>query len=189
MNYVFISGISTAGKSYLAKRVAKETGSTHISTDDLKEKMAEDSKLEPFVNFFWNMDENKYWENISPEEHWNNLKKQSEAFWPTVLEKIYEIKKTKQSAIFEGVNILPHLAHRDLDFSGIILLGESEEVVFKRYRENPRWGQTYDLQKKEAEWSFVYEGKNYAEESSKYGYKTFHDTEKAEKKLIELLKK
>ncbi len=64
MKYVFISGISTSGKSYLAKKVAQKTGSIHISTDDLKEGMAEDSKLKPFVNFFWNMDENKYWKKL-----------------------------------------------------------------------------------------------------------------------------
>ncbi len=68
------------------------------------------------------------------------------------------------------------------------MLGESEEVVFKRYRENPRWGQTSNLQKKEAKYSFVHEGKSYAEESSKYGYKIFHNTVKAEKELIGLLK-
>ena len=139
--------------------------------------------------FFWNKDEKKYWKNISPQEHWNNLKKQSEAFWPIIFKKIREIQKVRKSAIFEGVNILPHLAHQDLDFPGIVLLGESEQVVFERCKKDPRWGRTHELQKKEAEWFFVHEGKVYQYEARKYGYKAFHDNKKAEDELIRLLQK
>ena len=78
-----------------------------------------------------------------------------------------------KSAIFEGVNILPHLAHCDLNFKGIILLGESFEVILERNKKDPRWGQTEELQKKEAE---------------KYGFKTFSDPMLAEKELLEILR-
>lgn len=188
MKYVFISGIPTAGKSYLAEKIADKTGCAHVCIDDLRSSMKDHPELEPMVNFFWNIDEAKYWENISPREHWNNLKRQSEAFWPIILDKVRETQQTGQSAVFEGVNILPHLAYQDFDFPGVVLLGESEQKVFERCRENPRWGKTDELQKREAEWFFVHEGKIYAEEARKYGYKTFHSTEKAEIELIKLLR-
>ena len=188
MKYAFITGIPAAGKSYLAKTVTQKTNSLHIDIDKLRVEMAKNPNLEPWVNFFSNKDEKEYWEMTTPQEHWENLKKQSEAFWPTILEKIHEVEKTGNSAIFEGVNILPHLAHQDLDFSGVVLLGESERSLFEIFKSNPRWGKTMELQEKEAEWFFVHEGKIYKSEARKYGYKTFHDSIKAEEELIRMLK-
>jgi len=188
MKYVFITGIPTAGKSYLAKKVAQKTHSIHVDIDKLRVVMKKNSNLEPWVNFFWNKNEKKYWETITPKKHWNNLKKQSEIFWPTILQKIHKIQKTNKSAIFEGVNILPHLAYKDLNFSGIVLAGESKQLVFQRCKNDPRWGKIEELHKKEAEWFFVHEGKKYQKEAKKYGYKVFHDNKKAEKELIKLLK-
>ncbi len=189
MKYIFISGIPTSGKSYLAEKVAQKTNSIHVNIDDLRSEMKKNPNLKHWVNFFWNKDEEKYWETITPEEHWNNLVKQSEAFWPIILEKIHEIKNLKRSAIFEGVNILPHLAHQDLDFPGIVLLGDSKQTVLGRCRENPRWGKTDELQKKEAKWFFVHEGTMYKKEADKYSYKAFSDFKKAEDELLRLLEK
>ncbi len=83
---------------------------------------------------------------------------------------------------------MPHLAHQDLDFHGIVLLGDSEQIVLERCRKNPRWGKTDELQKKEAKWFFVHEGTIYRKEANKYGYKVFNDSEKAEIELLRLLK-
>ncbi|MDA1317545.1 MAG: AAA family ATPase [bacterium] len=44
MKYLFISGIPTAGKSYLAERVAQKTNSLHIDIDDLREEMSKNSQ-------------------------------------------------------------------------------------------------------------------------------------------------
>ena len=189
MKYLFISGIPTAGKSYLAERVAQKTNSLHIDIDDLREEMSKNPNLKSWVNFFSDKNEEKYWNTITLEEHWSNLLKQSEAFWPTILEKIHKIQQTGEDAIFEGVNILPHLAHKDLDFPGIVLLGESESAVFERCKRDPRWGKTAELQKKEAEWFFVHEGKKYKEEANKYGYQVFTNAEEAEKELLKLMGK
>ena len=187
MKYAFISGIPASGKSYLAKRVAQKNNSIHIDADKLRGKMMKNPNLELWVNFFCNKNEKKYWDTVTPEEHWNNLVKQSEFFWPTILKKIHEIQKTEQSAIFEAVNILPHLARQDLDFSGIVLLGESEQVILERCKKYPRWGKTKELQEEEAKWFFVHEGKIYEDEARKYGYKTFRNSIKAEEELIRIL--
>ena len=86
----------------------------------------------PIGWIFWNKNEKEYWETITPQKHWNNLKNQSEAFLVCCAEKNSRDTKNKKSAIFEGVNILPHLAHRDLNFPGIVLLGQSIDVIFER---------------------------------------------------------
>lgn len=187
MKYIFISGIPASGKSYLAKKVAKATGVLHFKIDDWREEFWKNENAD-WVDFFWNKNEKEYWETITPQKHWNNLKNQSEAVWPIILEKIRTIQKTKKSAIFESVNILPHLARRDFDFPGIVLLGESIDTIFERCKKDPRWGKTEELQKIEAEWFFIHEGKIYEKEAKKYGYKTFRDSDKAEKELIKLLK-
>jgi len=188
MKYAFISGIPTAGKSYLAKKVAQETNSIHVDLDKLRGQMKKYPELEPWVNFFWYKNEKEYWDSVTPEEHWDNMKKQSEKLWPFILKRICEVQKAGKPAIFEGVNILPHLAHKDLDFPGVILLGESEQAVFDRCREDPRWGETEELQKLEAEWFYIHEGKKYEEEAKKYGFKAFHNNTEAEEELIRLLK-
>lgn len=180
MPYQFISGIPASGKTYLAKEISDKTDVFYLSIDDLRKEMAKDSKLLSWVNFYWDKNEKEYYEKTPCEKQWDNLVKQSEAFWPFILNKINEVKTTQSSAIFEGVNILPHLAKRDLDFQGIYLLGESEEKIFQRIKEEPRWGQNEQLQKMEAGAFFKCERHKYQEEAKKYGYRCFNDAKKAE---------
>ncbi len=187
MKYVFISGIPASGKTYIAKKMSKSIGYLHVNLDDLRGDMVSDPKLEPWVNFFMRQNELEYWNSVIPEEHWNNLRKQAEAFWPTYLAKINETKNTAKSAIFESVCILPHLAYRDLNFPGIYLLGESIEIIFKRLKENPRWGENERLQRMEAEWSYLHEGAMYENEAKEYGFKSFRNPKKAEAYLLHLM--
>lgn len=188
MSYVFISGIPSSGKSFLARKVAQKTGTFHLDTDTLRDGMAKDPKLEPWVNFYWNQDERKYLTETPCGAQWQNLVRQSEAFWSTILKKIEEVKKSHKMAIFEGVNILPHLAAKDLDFPGVVLLGKSLEEIFERNKNNPRWGSTEELQRLEAEVFFYCERENYRREAEKYGFKTFTNPEQAERELLRLLK-
>ncbi len=167
-NYVFISGIPASGKSYLADRVAKIAGVQHIKIDDWREEIRKSPELEKWVDFFWNQDEKEYWKITSCDQQWENLRKQSEAFWSIFLQKIKEIQGSGKGAIFEGVNILPHLAHRDLDFSGIFLLGESFETILERNKRDPRWGETGELQTLEAEAFWNCERPKYKQEAEKY---------------------
>lgn len=187
MSYIFISGIPASGKSFLARKFAQKTGTFHLDTDTLRDKMAKDSELEPWVNFYWKQDERKYLTETPCDVQWQNLVRQSEAFWPIILKKIKEVQRLHQAAIFESVNILPHLAAKDLDFSGIVLLGESVEQIFERNKKDPRWGKTVSLQKLEAEVFFNCERKNYEREAEKYGFKTFVNPDEAERELLNLL--
>ncbi|MEK7143594.1 MAG: hypothetical protein AAB756_02075 [Patescibacteria group bacterium] len=188
VKYVFISGIPASGKSFLAAKVAKETGIEHVCIDDWREEMKGDPKLKKFVDFFWNQDEKEYWRVTNCDEQWENLERQSEAFWPFILKRIKEFQMFEKGAIFEGVNILPHLAHADLDFKGIILLGESFETILERNKRDPRWGRTEELQIKETEAFYNCERPKYKQEAEKYGFKTFTDPMLAEEELLEILR-
>ncbi len=187
MKCAFISGIPASGKSYLAAKVSKIIGVQHIKIDDLREEMRKVPKLKSWVNFYWNQDEKKYWDTTNCDQQWENLKKQSEALWPTVLKKIQDVQRSEMGAIFEGVNILPHLAHKSLDFKGIVLLGESFVTILERNKRDPRWGQTEELQIKEAEAYYNCERPKYRQEAEKFGFKTFTDPILAEKELLEIL--
>ena len=187
MKFAFISGIPASGKTYIAKKVSLSISCLYVNLDDLRRKMVSDPKLESWVNFFKNKNEHEYWSSITQDEHWSNVLKQAEAFGLSYLRKINEIKNTAKSAIFESVSILPHLAYRDLDFPGIYLLGESIEMIFKRLKENPRWGGNEELQRMEAEWFYLHEGAMYESEAKKYGFKSFRHPEKAEEELLKLM--
>lgn len=188
MKYAFISGIPASGKSYLARKIAKETGIKNICIDEWREEMKDDPELKKWVDFFWNKDEKEYWRITDCAQQWDNLRNQSEAFWPTILKKINDVQKSGRSAIFEGVNILPHLAHQDLNFHGIVLLGESFDRILERNKKNPRWGNTDKLQIQEAEVFWNCERPRYKQEAGKYGFKTFIDSNEAEKELLKLLR-
>lgn len=186
MPCAFITGIPTAGKSYLAKRVAEKLGCTWISMDDVIVQYNNDPVLAPWVNFFWNKDEDEYYRATSEEEQWQNIVNQSEAFWPTIKTTIEAQLATGRSTIFEGVNLLPHLMHK-LALPGVVLLGESEETTLRRLQEKPRWGETPSLQTIEAHAFFAVEGSHYKSEAEKYGYPAFHDVDAAQKTLEMLI--
>ena len=189
MIHAFISGIPASGKSYLASRVTKNIGIRHMTIDDWREEFCNDPELKKWVNFFSDKNEVEYWQATNCEKHWENLKKQSKALWPAFLKQIKEIQSTGKPTLFEGVNILPHLAKKDLDFQGIFLLGKSWEEIFERNKLEPRWGMSEKLQKKEAEVFYSCEGPMYKKEAEQYGYKTFTNIEEAEQELLKMLTK
>lgn len=186
MAHAFITGIPAAGKSFIAEKIAREHGIRHIDTDSFRGEMERGPKLESWVNYFWNTNEGEYFKKPC-EERWKDNVNQSEAFWPFISQKVKEIMKSDQSAIFEGVNLLPHIVSRDFDFPGIVLLGESFETIFERNRKNPRWGRTEELQKKEAESFFFCEGEQYKKEGERYGWRVFNNPRKAERELLKIM--
>lgn len=188
MRRLFITGIPTAGKSYLAKKLAEHVGGVSVSIDDIRENLAKDERYKKWVNFYWDKDEYEYYTTKSSDERWQNLVDQSESIWPAMLEEINKYKDEEKPVIFEGVSILPHLAHRDLNFPGIVIIGKSLEEVFKRNKESPRWGETEELQKLEANSFFNEERPKYWEEAEKYNYPIFETADEAFETTIKLLK-
>lgn len=89
--------------------------------------------------------------------------------------------------IFEGVNILPHLAYKDLQIPGIAILGKSSEEILERNKQEPRWGETEELQKLEADAFFNGERPYYKKEAEKYGYPAFETPDEAWDTAINIL--
>jgi len=176
---LWISGIPTAGKTYLAQRLATETGGVHVHLDDERIEFEKDPALGKWVRLYRNKDENVYFRDVSPEKRWQDLVDQSEALWLHLLHKIHTFDAHDQPVIFESVNLLPHLAARDLAFPGIVILGNSKETVQSRLKENPRWGTTEDLQRLEADDFYDNQRKKYFAEAEHYGAKTFNTADEA----------
>ena len=202
---IFITGIPTAGKSYLAKRIVKETGGFCLETDNLREELAEDPRFGKWVDFFDEESEYEYYTNNTPKEQWRILNEQHEKLWPGVLEKIREyeggriplkskiaahIRKPlskKRPIVFEGINILPRLAINDLDFPGVVLVGKSFEEVLENNRKRPRWGKSEKMIRMGAEAFWFVERPHYIAEAESYGYKIFEDADEAYAEIVKIL--
>jgi len=184
---LFITGIPTAGKSYLAEMIIKKNNGVHINVDDVREEIVDDSRYEKWVNFYWDQDEKIYYTTTTYNEQWQNLVRQSEGIWPAILKKIESYQSETRAVIFERVNILPHLAKKYLPFPGIVIIGKLFKEVLGRNKEEPRWGETEELQKLEAESFFYGERPRYKAEAEKYGYPVFKTADEAFEPTLEIL--
>lgn len=185
---LFITGIPTAGKSYLAKKLAAEVGGICVSVDDIREGLAEDERYRKWVNFYLDKNEFEYYSKSTPDELWADLVAQCEGLWPATLQKISEYENEERPVIFEGVNILPHLANRDLKIPGVVIIGKTFQETFERNKKDPRWGATEELQRMEAEAFFNCERPHYKEEAEKYGYPVFESADDAWETAVKILK-
>jgi broad-specificity NMP kinase len=176
---IFITGIPTAGKSYLAKKLAKELKGRAVLLDDFREALQSDEKYKNWVNFYLAQDEKAYLEENNSDQMWKNLVLQSEALWPAFFKKIMSYESERKPIIFECVNILPHLAHRDIQFPGIVMIGSSYQQTLERNLKEPRWSNDPELQELEAKMFFYIERPHYKSEAEKYSYPVFEDSEEA----------
>lgn len=184
---LFITGIPTAGKSYLAKKLAEEVGGICVSIDDMREELSKDERFKKWVNFYLDQDEKTYYTTTTYDEQWKNLVAQSEGFWPGILTGLAPYADEDRPVIFEGVNILPHLAHRDLQIPGVAIIGRSLEETFERNKKEPRWGATEELQKLEADAFFNGERPHYKDDAEKFGYPVFETPDEAWITAIQIL--
>lgn len=184
---LFITGIPTSGKSYLAEKIAKEIGGVHVRIDDWREEMAQDPRFKQAINFYLDQDEKTYYTTTTFDERWANLVWQSESLWPGIMEHIQSFAGESRPVICEGVNLLPHLAKQDFDFPGVCLIGTTFEETLRRNMADPRWGETEELQKLEAEAFFYGERPRYQAEAAKYGYPVFTSVDEAYPEVLKLL--
>jgi hypothetical protein len=175
-NRLFITGIPTAGKSYLAKSHAEKYNGIHVDLDKERKNLLNIPECKEWVNFYLNKNEIEYFNTTTKEERWNNLVKQSESFLPHCLKIIDSYKTEDKFVVFECVNLLPELVHNKISFPGIVLVGNSYEDVLKRLIDVPRWGKTQELFEIEARYFFFEEGLKYRETAEKYGYKVFKNS-------------
>jgi 2-phosphoglycerate kinase len=184
---LFISGIPTAGKSYLARLLAKKVNGTAVLLDDYRESLSKNDTYKKWTDFYLNQDELKYLTDTSPDEQWANLVSQSEGLWPAFLKEIEKYRSETKPVIFECVNMLPHLVKRDLNFPGVVLIGTSFEETLKRNQRDPRWGDSPTLQDLEAKYFFYVERPRYQAEAKKYGYNVYETADKALTHCLQLV--
>jgi tRNA uridine 5-carbamoylmethylation protein Kti12 len=184
---LFITGIPASGKTTLANKLALELGAVVVSLDNAKDSFREDEKYEPWISFYYNKDEEKYITETTPDERWQDLVKQSEALFKIFKTEIDKYKDESRTVIFECVNLLPHIANKNLDFPGVVLLGENYETILERNRKSPRWGHTKELQEKETRDFFYNQGNRYKEEAEKYNYNYYNSADEAFKYCLNLL--
>lgn len=186
---LFITGIPTSGKSYLAKILAEKVGGIAVILDDFREGLSSDDQYKKWTNFYLDQDEKTYLSMTSSEKQWENLVAQSEGLWPAFLNEISKFKDESKPVIFECVNMVPHLVKRDLGFDGVVLIGSSFEETLTRNKKDPRWGNTSELQELEANTFFNVERPHYKEEALKYGYSTFERADDAVEHCLNFFKK
>lgn len=196
-NVILITGIPTAGKSYLSHKLVRETGAYYLEADVLRDKLADDPRYHPWTNFYWDRDEREYYSQNGYETQWQNLVSQSEALWPAFRERIlaYQCgwvplktwigahlrcrRRPQPLLLAEGVNLLPHLTRRDFDFPGIVIVGRSRQDILDRLALSPRWGKTRELQELEADAFWYGERPRYIAEAEKHGYPVFETADEA----------
>ena len=172
MKAIFITGLPTTGKSYLAGRIADVTGGIILKLDDLKITLSKDPRYEAFVNFYFNKDEKEYYTTGTPETFVKDLLWQSRGLWPAFCEAIQKTLATAgdRLVIVESVNLLPELVRADFgtEVHCLVLLGESKEKILERLALDPRWGNTPDLQELEAENFWNTESPFYASQAEQF---------------------
>mgnify|MGYP001570963722 FL=1 len=183
--YTFIGGTQVAGKSYSSKKFVENSGLniTLIKTDALRLEMINDPKLRKWINVFWDRDEHEFWQNTNYEDYVQLLVGQSEAFFPIIMKTVNKIMAERKHAIFEGVNLLPHLVNKHISFPALFLVCDDRELIFSRLKEHPRWGGTEQFQRTEAEYIVKYDTRFIREEAIKFGYKVFNNPSFIEQEL------
>jgi adenylate kinase len=184
---LLITGIPASGKSYLAKKLAEETGAIVVHLDDVRQELSKDPKYTDAVNFYLNQDEEKYYTETTDEQRWQDLVNQSETLWPAFAKEINKYKDSEKPVIFECVNLLPHIVKANSDLPLVVLIGDGYENILKRNKKDPRWGNTEYLQELEAKNFFYTERPKYKSEAEKYNYPVFETADEAFEYCLELL--
>ena len=180
-----ITGIPTIGKTSLAKRLAEAVGGICVSSEDIRHELRLDPKYTEATNFWKNKNKRTYYIKTSYGQQWKNLVTQSEQLWEGILEKINSYKDEERPVIFEGVSLLPHLVHKDLDFPCAVIIGASLESVIEGNKEKPKWESTeLELQSVAL---FLGDQPYFKAEAEKYNYPVFKNDDEAFKETLKIL--
>jgi len=183
-----ITGMPTAGKSTLTRKLAEETGGIGLFLDDFREELASDERYRKWVNFYIDQDLEIYYTTTDPEDQWRNLTTQSEALWPAFLEMMDSYAEETRPVIFECVNLLPHLVTRDTPFPCVVLIGRTYEETLERNRKEPRWGSTERELELNSRSFFYVERPKYLDEGKKSNCPVFETPDEAYETALGLLR-
>ncbi|MDB4991910.1 MAG: hypothetical protein JWL75_155 [Parcubacteria group bacterium] len=182
-----ITGMPTAGKSTLARRLIDTLRGTAIHLDDFREELRTDERYAKWAKFYLDQDLETYYTTTTPEDEWKNLVAQSEAIWPAFLEYMDSFAEETGLVVFDCVNLLPHLVTADTEFPCIVLIGTSYEETLERNKKDPRWGSTEKELELNTKSFFYVERPRYLEEAKKYNCPVFETSDQAYPTALELL--
>ena len=109
---ILIGGAPCAGKSTVAKSLAKQLGCQWVSTDNLREEFRGRSRHPPY-RYPWlhatiHTTAEKWWADKSAADLLQVEIGQAKEMWPMIRHTI----RTSQAGIFEGLSLLPELIHQ-----------------------------------------------------------------------------
>lgn len=182
MAHLFIGGNPVSGKTTLAREIITHTGGTLLNLDRFRSEMREEESLRYWTDFFLNQAEWAYWQDHTFAQHWDNMKRRAEAYWPFLRPKIQESIDESPSVIVEAGTLMP-IQLAELNFSGVYLIGTDQETIYRRLRDAPRWGTCSSLQRMEAA-MYAQEGEMLRSEAEKYGFPVFEDAQEALAALV-----
>lgn len=172
-----IGGAPTLGKSTLAQMLSQYLGIPWISTDQIRDIMRHAAKREDIPQLFPMEDYSaeRFFATFSPPEIVQMEIKQGEAAWTGIVEFIENDYTWSDGFIIEGVNILPHLVHRDFaERSNIktIFVKRSctesiRKVIFERGICNT---DSFKIKQKEIEWVILFDEK-IQQQAAEYGFR------------------
>ena len=165
---ILIGGAPTAGKSYVARKIADELSLPWISTDTIRELMRETVRPEDYPHLFDHAeaagkDAVAYLNQNTAAEIVENHIKENEDVWKG----IHALLKTDYvwgSFIVEGVAIVPHLASsltgRNKRIISLFLIEEREERIREVVYTRGLWDEAHkypdSVKEKEVEWVMEY---------------------------------
>ncbi|MFA6353573.1 MAG: hypothetical protein WCW93_01430 [Candidatus Paceibacterota bacterium] len=182
---LIITGIPTIGKTNLAKQLAEAVGGICVSSEEIRNYLRSNPKYTA-TTYFWK-DKNKraYYIKTPYNQQWKNLVTQSEQLWEGVLEKINSYKDEERPVIFEGVGMLPHLVHQDLDFPCVVIIGINLKEVIEANKERPEWdSEELELQSVAL---FLGDQPYFKKEAEKYNYPVFKNDSETLKEALKIL--
>ena len=174
---ILIGGTPTAGKSYLAKKLAKSLKIPWTSTDEIREDMVKVSNKEKYPYIFMFCFANSkivksYMKKYNPKEIAIHQKKESLEIWNGIAELLKNLKP-KQSIIIEGVGILPKQTHeimkKNKNIKALFLTQDNEEKIRKVIYKRGLWdyAHKYPDSGKEKEVLWVIEFNRYINKEAK----------------------
>lgn len=182
---ILIGGAPTAGKSYIAKRLAKDLGLPWISTDTIREMMRRVVSKEDFPHLLHTerYTAERYFQEFTTDQVVEHQITESGETWRGV-KALIETDYVWGSFLVEGVGILPHLVSEsfkgDLSVKPLFLLATNKERIREVVYTRGLWGEAKSypdsVKEREVEWAYAF-SMWLKSEAEKYGYPTFEITE------------
>jgi len=176
---ILIGGSPTAGKSYIARKIAEELKLPWISTDTIREQMREIVRKEDYPDLFFFYEATpkmavKFLNKYSSKEIVDIVNKESVEVWKGV-KAILDTDYVWKSYIIEGVAVLPNLISKfkKKNIKALFLIDEDVERVRKSIFTRGLWDDAKkypnSVKEKEVEWVIAF-NEYIKKEAKRYGF-------------------